>query len=241
MEDKRFFINESINDKGIFKAVFMAGHSGAGKSYVLSHVKSGSIDPRLINVDKFAEYFGKQVSFIGKIDSYDGYYWSRSKLLTSRQIANYIDGILPLAIDVTAASPNAVVRRYGILEYFGYDQAMVFVNCSLETALARARTRERRVPDEVVIGYYEEVKKIKGYLKQKFTPFIEVNNDIGELTDEVVLSAFNKMESFYNSPVKNHLGQEAITLMRENKWKYLSDGVYSRREIESMADMWYHR
>jgi len=240
MDDNRFFINESINDKGIFKAVYMAGHSGAGKSYVLSHVKSGSIDPRLINVDKFSEFFAKNLSFLGKIDAYDGYYWSKARMLTTHQIANYIDGVLPLAIDVTAASPNAVVRRYGILEFFGYDQAMVFVNCSLETALERAEKRERRVRPEVVIAYYEEVKKLKGYLKQKFSPFIEVNNDIGELTDEVVINAFNKMESFYNSPVRNRLGLESITVMRENKWKYLSDGVHNRKEIEKMASMWYY-
>jgi hypothetical protein len=176
---------------------------------------------------------------MGKIDPYEGSYWSKSKILTNSQLALYIDSVVPLAIDVTAASPNAVVRRYGILEFFGYDQAMVFVNCSLETALARAEQRERRVAPEVVTAYYEEVKRLKGYLKQKFSTFIEVNNDIGELTDEVVIKAFNRMESFYNSPIRNKLGQEAATIMRENGWKYLSDGIHTRTEIKNMTSMWY--
>jgi len=231
MDDNRFFINESINDRGIFKAVYMAGHSGAGKSYTLDRIKSGSIEPRIVNVDRYIEYFGKD---------YEPEYYDKSKLLLKKQLALYIDSVLPLAIDVTAATPNSVVRRYGILEFFGYDQAMVFVNCSLETALERAEKRERKVAPEVVRSYYEEVKRLKGYLKQKFSPFIEVNNDVGELTDEVVIKAFNKMESFYNSPIRNKLGQESVTIMRENKWKYLSDGVYTRKEIENMSSMWYY-
>jgi predicted kinase len=230
LAEKDYLLSESINDKGIFKAVYMAGHSGAGKSYTLDRIKSGSIEPRIVNVDKYVEHFGRD---------YEQEFYDKSKYLLMNQLNLYIDSILPLAVDVTAASPNAVVRRYGIFDYFGYDQAMVFVNCSLQTALDRAGQRQRKVPPEVVTNYYNEVQKIKGYLKQKFGTFIEVNNDIGELTDEVVLAAFRKMESFYNSPIKNKRGQEAVQIMTENKWKYLSDGIFDKNEINSMVRMWY--
>ena len=46
------YLREGIEDKGIFKAMFMAGHPGAGKSYVLRKVKSGQVEPRLVNTDK---------------------------------------------------------------------------------------------------------------------------------------------------------------------------------------------
>ena len=39
------FLTEGIEDKGIFKAVFMAGHPGAGKTFVLNSIKSGQIEP----------------------------------------------------------------------------------------------------------------------------------------------------------------------------------------------------
>jgi len=230
LAEKDELLSESINDKGIFKAVYMAGHSGAGKSYVLSKVRSGSVEPRIVNVDKYVEYFGR---------NYEPEFYDRSKTLLMKQLSLYIDSVLPLAIDVTAASPNAVLRRCGILEFFGYDQGMVFVNCSLETALERAAKRERKVPPEVVRNYYTEVQKIKGYLKQKFDPFIEVNNDIGELTDEVVLNAYRKMDGFYNAPVRSKRGLEAIEMMRQNNWKYLSDGVFTKQEIDHMVRMWY--
>jgi len=124
--DKDYLLSESILDKGIFKACYMAGHSGSGKSYTLSKIKSGSIEPRIVNVDKYIEYFGKD---------YEKAFYDKSKILLTNQLTLYVDSVLPLAVDVTASSPNSVVRRYGILDYFGYDQAMVFVNCSLETAL----------------------------------------------------------------------------------------------------------
>lgn len=44
-------LNEGINDKGIFKAAFMSGSSAAGKSYVISRITSGSIEPRIVNTD----------------------------------------------------------------------------------------------------------------------------------------------------------------------------------------------
>jgi len=34
---------ESVNDRGIFKAVFFAGIPGAGKSYVLNKISDGGI------------------------------------------------------------------------------------------------------------------------------------------------------------------------------------------------------
>jgi hypothetical protein len=228
-------LSESINDKGIFKAVFMAGHPGAGKSYVVSSVRSGSIEPRIVNVDKYLEYFGPGAN-------YDNILFDRSKILTNNQLALYINAILPLAVDGTAATTNSNIRRKALLESFGYDTAMVFVRCSLETAIERVRLRKRQVAVDVIKKYYEDVQNIKPYLKSKFSPFIEVDNNEGELTDNVINKVFSRLEGFYLSPVKNYLGQEAIELMKQNGWKYLSDGIYSMEEIRSKIDtQWYRR
>jgi hypothetical protein len=45
------YLTEGINDKGIFKAIFMGGSSASGKSYVIKQISSGSISPRLVNTD----------------------------------------------------------------------------------------------------------------------------------------------------------------------------------------------
>ena len=60
IELQNLSINESIEDKGILKACFMAGTPGAGKTYTISKVKSGQIEPRMVNTDKWTEFIAQQ-------------------------------------------------------------------------------------------------------------------------------------------------------------------------------------
>lgn len=222
-------ITESILDRGIFKAVFMAGGAGSGKSYVLSKVKSGSIEPRIVNVDKFIEFYNT---------SYDEYY-DQSKILTKGQLFNYVNSALPLAIDTTAAHVDSAIKKQKLLELIGYDTAMIFVNTSLDMSLRRARSRKRVVADEEVVKYYNLLLKAKSILKSQFPLFIEVKNDAGELTDEVVLKVFKRMSFFYESPIKNSIGQETIKKMKDNNYKYLIPGIYEKDELKNIIDKWY--
>lgn len=41
-------LSESINDKGLFKAVFILGIPGAGKSTVIRQITDGAIHPRVV-------------------------------------------------------------------------------------------------------------------------------------------------------------------------------------------------
>ena len=49
---------ESINDKGLFKALFIVGMPYAGKSYTVSEI-TGEISPRIVNTDKPLEHLAK--------------------------------------------------------------------------------------------------------------------------------------------------------------------------------------
>jgi hypothetical protein len=46
-----YIMNEGIQDKGIFKACFMSGSAASGKSYVITKITSGQINPRIVNTD----------------------------------------------------------------------------------------------------------------------------------------------------------------------------------------------
>ena len=59
MKFENYLITEGINDKGIFKAVFMVGFPGAGKSFVITKIKSGEVEPRIVNTDKTIEFMSK--------------------------------------------------------------------------------------------------------------------------------------------------------------------------------------
>jgi len=233
MRLNNFLISEGINDKGIFKACFMCGHPGAGKSYTLTKIKSGSIEPRIVNTDKafplFKEYWNDQW---GKIAT-------KVKTINKNQLAGYVNSILPLAVDGTANNPSAVLKRVGILESFGYDVGMVFVNTSLETAIERASKRERHVDVDFIEKVYKQVTKAKTFYRGKFQTWVEVDNDDGELTNDVITHAFKFMSSFYNSSINNPIGQEHKETMIRNGWKYLSPEIMELNQIKKGLSGWY--
>jgi predicted kinase len=223
-------INESINDRGIFKAVVMAGIPGSGKSYLINQIKSGSIEPKVVNVDRFTEF----LNIHDIMSVYD-----RSKQLTKNQLVQYLNGMLPLFIDTTGGNTERLKIRLNILDQIGYDYAMVFVNTSLETSLERASKRERKVEPDVIKKYYEKLEKYKSDVKGYFSFSIEINNDKDELTDEVINKAFNRISYFYDSQIENPIGQERYDLMRENGWKYLSPDVISLYSIKTLVNNWF--
>ena len=214
-------LQESINDQGILKACFLCGHAGSGKSFTRTKITSGSIQPRIINTDKFTEYFG-----VGKGE------WKSFKEpiknLSVKQLTLYINSLLPLFVESTASQQHILQRRFGILQGFGYDLACVWVNCSLETAQKRAYERGlnppyRTVSPEAVENMYNRIKKFKPVYKAMFPVFIEVDNDEGELTDDLIIKAYKKVSGFFNSPVKNAFGKATINRMLSENYKYLID------------------
>ena len=62
MNFEEFLLNESINDKGILKAIFVVGLPGAGKSYTISNLK-GQISPKIVNTDVALEFLSKRPIF----------------------------------------------------------------------------------------------------------------------------------------------------------------------------------
>jgi shikimate kinase len=226
------YLTEGIEDKGIFKAVFLAGHPGSGKSYTLDRIKSGQIEPRIVNTDKFHEHY-KNAEWANIGD--------KVMKLTKGQLVLYLNSMLPLAIDGTSGSIQAMLRRRGLLESMGYDTAMVFVNTDLETAIRRVQGRDRKVPEEFIRESFKKVNENKKFYRSKFDTFIEVDNNDGELTNKIIKHAFNFLTSFYNAPVKNLIGKRTIKKMKLNTWKYLDPNVMSRDEIKKIVSVWYRK
>lgn len=235
MKFENYLINEGINDKGIFKTMFMAGFPGAGKSYTISKIKAGEIDPRIVNTDKlfplFKDIWNTQWQKIA----------SRVKTTTKKQLALYVNSMLPMFIDGTSANTSSLLRRSGLLESYGYDTGMVFINTSLETSIERASKRERKVDPEFIKEAYEKVLKAKSFYRSKFSTWIEVNNDVGELTDKVILNAFKFTRGFFNSDIINPVGIDYKETMLKNGWKYLSPNIVNLDDIQRAVEVWYKK
>lgn len=241
MKTFREFLNESIVDKGILKAIFVVGIPGAGKSYTIKQLK-GHISPLVVNTDKATEFIskmtGKPANTLTWLSMKDD-----AQRITKSQLFHYLNGMLPLFVDGTSNDVSNVLHRAGILESLGYDVGMIFVNTPLKTALKRAEERakqiNRTVDEDFIKRTYEISQENKEYFKGKFSFFEEINNDEDELTDDIILKAFKKVNKFYASEIDNPVGNRTIQKLKDKNEKYLIPSMFSKETLQKKADGWY--
>jgi len=236
------FMSESINDKGIFKAIFIVGIPGAGKSYTASRLK-GIVSPVIVNTDKSAEHLAKKWKIRSTPENWEKFFKDKTHKMTRSQLKNYINGMLPLFIDGTSQDASNILHRMGILESLGYDVGVIHVKSNLELAKQRAKEREKEIPREVDVKFIEDVDERNEdnvrFLKSKVGFFIEVDNTEGKLDDAALMRAFKKTQSFYSSSIKNPIAKRAIADIQEGKGKYLVPLVATDEELDNKIQGWY--
>lgn len=217
---------EGVDDPGVLKCIFMAGGPGSGKSYVAGELFA--VTPRfrasfstyglkLVNSDVAFEKALHQNGIDPKNLAtliHDTDKWSqimslrdRAKALTNLQQRHYESGRLGLIIDGTGDDANKIRAKVQHAQSLGYDCYMVFVNTSLETALARNAARPRSLPESVVKDLWSEVQKNVGTFQQLFGParFLIVDNN----KESQSLDLINKqIRSWMNAPIANPIGKK---------------------------------
>lgn len=172
-------VEEGVHDPHIFKAVFMAGSPGAGKSTIANKLFGGT-GLKTLNVDAFWQLYKAQ----GKTGNYERY-WELYKV----QEKNFLAGRLGLIIDGTAKNPERMAQVKQALEDLGYDTAMVFVNTSLETSMNRVVNRARsggkdtgrEIDPQFVKDTWEKTQRGLGTLQSMFGGnFFIIDNNRGE-------------------------------------------------------------
>lgn len=155
MKLEQFLIQESINDKALFKAVFMGGMPGVGKSSIIKRLESGWRGAKLVDPDKHAEFkMEKNPKFDPRGDMERGY--MKGKVV--KEMVNYVNGMLPMYIATTGAKYDSTIRRIDLLESFGYDTAMVFVSSDFWDVLANIAARKRPVDDSFIDLAFENME-----------------------------------------------------------------------------------
>jgi len=190
-------LGEGPNDPHIFKAIFLAGGPGSGKTFVQKKLLSGTgLKP--VNSDDMYEYLMKAQDLPldpETIASPQGQeIRDRAKGLTKRKQANYIDGRLGLIIDGTGKDVEQYAKQAQFLKMLGYDTAMIFVNTSLEVALERNAQRARSVPEQLVKDLWDKAQQNLMKYQQIFggDRFYIVDNS-GGLEDPTRAENFNKV------------------------------------------------
>jgi cytidylate kinase len=204
-----FLVNEGVYDKGIFKTVFLAGGPGAGKSYVAGKTTEGH-GLKTVNSDDIYELMLKAQGISMDLNNLTDEDFKKSqeirkkaKSLTNKKLDVYLQGRLGLVIDGTGKDFGKISKTAKSLQDIGYDTYMIFVNTSLDVAKQRNNMRDRKVPEDMVIKFWNEVQNNMGKFQNFFgaSNFLLVDNN--NATEDVFNKVFKKVMKFVNSPIKN--------------------------------------
>ena len=205
-------LQEGLQDPNIFKAFFLAGGPGSGKSYVVRKTTGGT-GLKVVNSDDAFEKLLKDANLSLKMPPEEeaprDVVRQRAKAITKARKANYIEGRIGLIIDGTGKDYEKIASQSKDLRQLGYDTHMIFVNTSLDTALQRNADRPRSVPDSIVVKSWNEVQSNIGSFSQHFREnFIVVdNNDAGE---DVFVKVFKQIKGLLRKKVQSPLAKQWV-------------------------------
>mgnify|MGYP001208257834 FL=1 len=205
-------LQEGLQDPNIFKAFFLAGGPGSGKSYVVRKT-TGGMGLKVVNSDDIFEKLLKDAGLSLKMPASEeeprDAVRSRAKSLTKKKQGNYLEGRIGLILDGTGKDYDKIAKQSTELKQLGYDTHMIFVNTSLDTALQRNAQRSRSVPEPIVVQSWKDVQSNIGKFSQHFRQnFVVVdNNDAGE---DVFNMVFKQIKSLVKKKVTNPQAKEWV-------------------------------
>ena len=192
-------IQEGVYDPNIFKAVFLAGGPGSGKSFVVRQT-TGGLGMKILNSD---DIFEKKLEDAGldagkpeDIFSDQGQdIRGKAKKLTSKRQDLWVDGRLGVIIDGTGKDVNKIGRQKRLLDQIGYDTYMIFVNTSLEIAQERNMQRKRKLQPKAVEAMWNAVQKNIGAFQRLFggKNFVIVDNNVSVSDSDLFADATKRI------------------------------------------------
>jgi len=198
-------LQEGVYDPNIFKAFFLAGGPGSGKSYVVRRTTGGT-GLKVVNSDDAFESLLKKAGLSLKMPPEEferkEKVRAHAKELTSKRQANYLDGRLGLIIDGTGRQSSKILRQKASLEELGYDTYMIFVNTSIDVALQRNAERSRSLQPSFVINSWKEVQANIGAFNNMFRKgFIVIDNNNAD--EDVFQSVWKRIQGLLRKKVTN--------------------------------------
>ena len=199
-------LDEGVYDPSIFKAIFLAGGPGSGKSYVTRRT-TGGLGLKTINPDiafeKILRDAGESLDMRTMEPEKRDRLRLRAKDLTNAQMKLYVDGRLGLILDGTGKDYDKIQRVKSQLDTIGYDSYMIFVNTSLEVALNRNEKRARKLPEDLVKRSWNEVQRNLGKYQGLFGAgnFIVVDNNKPD--EDLMSMAVKQVRRLVKSPIRN--------------------------------------
>ena len=209
-------LQEGLNDPNIFKAFFLAGGPGSGKSYVVGKTTGGT-GLRIVNSDDVFEKYLKDAGLemdmrtkqAEREEEERDKLRDRAKAITKKREKNYVEGRIGLIIDGTGKNYDKIAAQSIYLKRLGYDTHMIFVNTSLDTALKRNAERERRVSNSVATNSWRDVQSNIGKFSQHFRQnFVVVDNN--DSKEDVMTPVFKQIKSLLRKKVTSPIAKQWV-------------------------------
>ena len=204
---KEEYLQEGVYDPGIFKAYFLAGGPGSGKSFVTANAFAG-LGLKLVNSDdiltRYLNKEGLSLKMPEKEKEKRDELRQKAKITTAARTDLYLQGRLGMIMDGTARDYAKISTQQRLFKFLGYQTIMLFVNTSLDVALERNEKRSRSVPENIVKTNWNTVQSNMGKFQKLFQPanFYVIDNSSSE--KELVTTTLNRAASIVrrtmNSP-----------------------------------------
>jgi len=220
MNDFKSTLIEGVNDPAIFKAIFLAGGPGSGKSYVTKQAIPGSLGLKTINSDEVFELKMKASDLQMDPDIISSpeaqAIRKNAKDITGRRSKLYITGRLGLVIDGTGKDFGKIESQVRHLKSLGYDCYMVFVNTSESVAQERNMNRPRSLDPDLVKRLWVKVQDNIGGFQSLFgrDKFSIVDNNNPAESDKILKVVYKDIVKFVKAKVENHIARKWINDQR---------------------------
>ena len=214
-------LQEGLYDKHIFKAFFLAGGPGSGKTFVTRGAFGGT-GLRVINSDNAFENALKKHGLSLKMPEDEAeardILRARAKGTTDKTLDLSLKGRLGLVIDGTGRDYDKIKSQNDMLKQLGYDTYMIFVNTSLDVALERNARRERSVPEYITRKSWTQVQSNIGRFQNTFgmSNMIIVDNskDERELTTIVMNKVDKSVRRLLSNKIKSYTAKRWMATER---------------------------
>ena len=215
---------EGVYDPGIFKAFFLAGGPGSGKTFVTKTAFAGT-GLKVVNSDTLFERGLKKANLSLKMPDEEEYFRNvvrqRAKTTSATMLDTYMEGRLGLVIDATGRDKNIIQRQHAMLTNIGYDSYMIFVNTSLDVALERNKNRPRSIPEYIVTNSWNGVQANIGQFQRIFSPNKMLILDNNRSEKELVSQTLSQAAKFIRSQLRvrpdNYIAKQWIAKELEAK------------------------
>ena len=206
-------LTEGVNDPAIFKAVFMAGGPGSGKTFMADATGLQALGLRPVNSDDVFERFLKSMGLEPTpevIFSKRGQEIIRpaAKALTKKKQKAALIGRLGFIIDGTGKNYDRIKTQKDELERLGYDTMMLFINTDLETAMKRNIERPRSLRDDVVQQQWKNVQNNMGKYQALFRQsFLILDNSAGADLDKTTKRGYRYISKWVKRDHKSRIAR----------------------------------